>query len=507
MATTLIRSRELIVGNGSSVHDGAIVQEDGVIVAIGPYDDLQRRYRDTPVIGTGAEILLPGFVNAHHHVGLTPLQLGSPDMPLELWWITRMLCRSVNPHLDTLYGALDMISAGITTVQHIHGWVPGDQKHVEAAAEQVLLAYDQSGMRASYSYAVREQNRLVYGDDAAFVASLPPNLRGPMQAWFDRFRMSLDDMMALFESLHAKHNRRRRTRIQLAPANLHWCSDTALARLSDAASSHGVKLHIHLLETAYQKEYARRRTGGSAVTHLARFDLLGPQMTLGHGTWLNEADIAEVARTGTCICHNCSSNFRLRSGIAPLNRFATAGITTAIGLDEAGINDDRDMLQEMRMVLRAHRTPGMGDDVPTVPQVFRMATLDGAKTTAFDGQIGALAVGMAADMVLLDWSQISHPYLDPQTATLDAVVQRAKRDAVRTVICDGEVIFADGKAAKFDGAGLLQTLHAEMQTALSHDEVERRSLSHALLPHVRAFYSDYIDPARHDPFYRQNARF
>ena len=51
--------------------------------------------------------------------------------------------------------------------------------------------------------------------------------------------------------------------------------------------------------------------------------------------------------------------------MAALNAFEAKGINTAIGIDEAGINDDRDMLQEMRMVLRAHRVPGMDDEVPT----------------------------------------------------------------------------------------------------------------------------------------------
>jgi len=512
MPATLIRSRAMIVpapdATGAAVlPDGAVVQEDGVIVAVGRYDDLSRRYPAIATIGDGTQVLIPGFVNAHHHVGLTPLQLGSPDMPLELWWITRMVCRRVDPYLDTLYGAFDMIGAGITTVQHIHGWVPGTLPEVAAVSEAVLRAYDDVGMRASYCYAVREQNRLVYQDDATFVASLPADLRGPMQRWFDRFRLSLDDMMALFEDLHGRHAQRRRTRIQLAPANLHWCSDTALARIADTAQTHGVKLHIHLLETAFQKEYARRRTGGSAVAHLQRFGLLGPHMTLGHGTWLNEADIDLVARTGTCICHNCSSNFRLRSGIAPLNRFASAGITTAIGLDEAGINDDRDMLQEMRMVLRAHRIPGMDDvDVPTVPDVFRMATVNGAQTTGFAGHIGEIAVGRAADLVLLDWQQIAFPYLDCDTGVLEAVVQRAKRGAVRTVICDGVPIYRDGSITQVDAAAALQALHAQLQHALSDDEVERRGLSRALLPHVRAFYRDYIDPARHEPFYRVNSR-
>jgi 5-methylthioadenosine/S-adenosylhomocysteine deaminase len=511
MTASLIRSRATLCRATSragveQLDDGAVVQDDGIIAALGTYEDLSRRYPDMPVIGTGQDVLLPGFVNAHHHVGLTPLQLGSPDMPLELWWITRMVCRSVNPYLDTLYGAFDMIGSGITAVQHIHGWVPGTATEVAAVSEQVLRAYDDVGMRVSYCYAVREQNRLVYQDDAVFVAGLPQELRGPMQRWFDRFRMSLDDMLGLFESLHAKHSARRRTRIQLAPANLHWCSDLALDRLGQCAERHSVRLHIHLLETAYQKEYARRRTGGSAVAHLGRFGLLHERMTLGHGTWLSEADIAIVAETDTCICHNCSSNFRLRSGLAPLNAFEAAGITTAIGLDEAGINDDRDMLQEMRMVLRAHRTPGIEDDVPTVPQVFRMATAGGAQTTGFAGTIGEIVVGKAADLVLLDWNHIAAPYLDAETSMANAVVQRGQRRGVRTVLCDGEVIYDQGRITNVDQGAALAALHDELQHALSHDEMERRALSRALLPHVCAFYQGYIDPARHDPFYRTSSK-
>jgi 5-methylthioadenosine/S-adenosylhomocysteine deaminase len=263
---------------------------------------------------------------------------------------------------------------------------------------------------------------------------------------------------------------------------------------------------MHLLETAYQKEYAARRGGCSAVEYIDRFGLLGPQMTLGHGVWLTEKDIERLAETGTCVCHNCSSNFRLRSGVAALNRLEARGINTAIGIDEAGINDDRDMLQEMRMVLRAHRVPGMDDSVPTAAQVFRMATSGGAKTTAFGETIGTLAVGKAADMVLMDWRQISYPYLDQTVPLLDAVLLRAKTEGVRGVICDGEVIYANGKFTRVDRDAALRSLHDELQQALTHDEVDRRDLSKALLPHVKAFYANYIDPARHEPFYRPSSR-
>jgi cytosine/adenosine deaminase-related metal-dependent hydrolase len=434
------------------------------------------------------------------------VQLGSPDMPLELWFVTRMVSRNLNFYLDTLYSAFEMIGSGVTTVQHLHGWAPGGLAQVGAAADEIIRAYQDVGMRVSYSFAVRDQNRLVYQNDEDFVASLPPELRGPMQRWYDRLQLSLDDYMALFESLHGRHHDKRRVKIQLAPANLHWCSDAALGRLADAAGKYGVPLHMHLVETAYQKEYARRRGGCTALEYIDKFGLLGPQMTLGHGVWLSESDIARVAETGTCVCHNCSSNFRLRSGVAALNVLEANGVNTAIGMDEAGINDDRDMLQEMRLVLRAHRVPGMADDVPTTAQVLRMATLGGAKTTPYAEMIGALEVGRAADLVLLDWRQVSYPYLDAEMKLLDAVIQRAKTSGVRTVMCDGEVIYADGKFTKVDRDGALKALHDDLARALSDDEVERRQLSKALLPHVKEFYAGYFDPAQHQPFYRPSSR-
>jgi 5-methylthioadenosine/S-adenosylhomocysteine deaminase len=513
MPQSLIRSRAMVTHavdrhRSNEIADGAVVQHDGIIVEIGTYAELSRKHPDLPVIGTGGEIAVPGFVNGHHHIGLTPVQLGSPDMPLELWFVTRMVMRSLNLYLDTLYSAFEMIGSGVTTVQHLHGWAPGKLAQVEAAADEVIRAYDDVGMRVSYSFAVRDQNRLVYQRDEDFVASLPAELRGPMQRWYDRFQLSLDDHIALFQSLYGRHHDKRRIKIQLAPANLHWCSDAALGRLAETAERYHVPLHMHLVETAYQKEYARRRgDGGTAVEYLDRFGLLGPQMTLGHGVWLNASDIERVAATGTCVCHNCSSNFRLRSGVAALNELEMRGVTTAIGMDEAGINDDRDMLQEMRMVLRAHRVPGMEqDDVPTPAQVFRMGTSGGARTTGFANTIGTLAVGRAADIVLIDWRQISFPYLDAETPLLDAILQRAKPDGVRTVVCDGEVIYADGKFTKVDRDGALNALHADLQRALSDDEVERRRLSKALLPHVKAFYAGYFDPAQHRPFYAPSSR-
>ena len=256
---------------------------------------------------------------------------------------------------------------------------------------------------------------------------------------------------------HSQHHNKRRVKIQLAPANLHWCSDKALTALSDASAKYDAPMHMHLNETAYQKEYAWRRGECTALEYIDRFGMVNNRLTLGHGVWLNEKDIDRLAAAKGCVCHNCSSNFRLRSGVAALNFFEKKGINTAIGLDEAGINDDRDMLQELKLVLRAHRVPGMVEaDVPTMAQVLRMATVGGAKTTPYGETIGSLEVGKGADMVLIDWDQVAYPYLDELTPTLDAVVQRAKNQAVTMTMCDGEVIYQDGKFTKVDRTTALE---------------------------------------------------
>src|SRR5258706_13286954 len=106
MSTSLVRSRAIIARaidrqSWEQIDDGAVLQEDGVIAAVGTYADLRKRYPNTAVIGSGNEIMLPGFVNGHHHVGLTPVQLGSPDRPLELGFITRMGTRTLNIKLVT----------------------------------------------------------------------------------------------------------------------------------------------------------------------------------------------------------------------------------------------------------------------------------------------------------------------------------------------------------------------------------------------------------------------
>lgn len=513
MTFSLIRGKYIVckaIGHAVEViENSAIAQRDGKIIEIGDYATLAAKYPVDQAMGSATDVVLPGFVNGHHHIGLSSFQLGSADAPLELWLANRIAHRNVDPYLDTLYSAFQMIESGITTVQHIHR-LPGCDRTVWLkTANQILKAYQDVGMRVSYCFMVRDQNHFVYEADADFIRRLPADLGSEVKVMLQAQTAPLNDYMDCFVQLWAMWNRNQdeHVRIQLAPANLHWCSDTALLTQKEFADRYQVKLHMHLLETPYQKEYAKRRFGKTAVEHLYQLGLLHTNLTLGHGTWMNETDIHLIANTGTMICHNASSNLRFRSGIAPLNRFLESGVKVAIAVDEAGINDDQDMLQEMRLVLNLHRVPGIDQRVPKAAQVFQMATEHGAETTGFAGKIGSLEVGKAADLVLLDWQAITYPYLDDDISIIDAIVQRGRTANVKTVMIGGEIIFDSGTFTKIDKQAVLQELADSLQVPLTPEEQQRRELSRRLFPHIKQFYQDWLKPDHFTPHYCQNSRY
>ncbi|MEO1103132.1 MAG: amidohydrolase family protein, partial [Pseudomonadota bacterium] len=493
MTATLVVADHIITGfdaDGTPIvyADAAILVQGDTIAAIGPAVALRRDHPDATEVGGRGRVAIPGLINAHHHVGLTPFQAGARDQPLELWFPERLVMRDVDPRLDTLYSAFEMIASGVTTVQHLHSRAPGDTEAVLSWADAILGAYEEIGMRASYSFAMRDQNRMIYAADEAFVASLPDDLRAPTAAYLSSFALPLNDQVDVFRELRARTAQASRLAVQIAPANLHWLSDQALESAAQMAEETGAPLHMHLLETPYQEEYARRRTGGSALAYIDRFGLVGPDLTIGHGVWMCDDDIALLAERGGCLCHNCSSNLRLKSGTVDLNAFLANGIPIALGIDEAGINDDRDMLQEMRLALTLHRPPGHDAASPTAADILRMATEHGAATTPFKGTVGRLAPGMLADIVLLDYARITYPWQDPAIPLVDVLLRRARAGAVETVMVNGSVIYHEGSFLRLDRDATLEEIAAALARPDTPREAERRRLAAALLDPVRSFY-------------------
>ena len=504
MASSLIRGKYVICattadGDAKVIEDGAVFQRDGDIVDVGPYGDLKGRHQADEEIGSTHHVVLPGMVNAHHHVGMKPFQLGSMDRSFELWLGERMGEKQADKYLETLWCATEMIESGITTVNHMHSPSKGPRRPGETNAEvmfdearQVIRAYDESGMRVAFSQPLWDQNRLAY-DDEAFLETLPADLQARSRRWLDGAGIPHEDYWQLNSELVRDygHDRFERVRILLFPVNMQWCSDSLLMSSKEFAARHDTGIHIHLVETMYQKQYGLRTFGKTPLAHLYELGFLGPEVSIDHGVWLTEADIELMGEMGIMLTHQPSSNFRLMSGMAPLNRLLARGITVALGIDEAGLNDDNDILQEMRLAMKIHRVPGIDQVGPSSGQILHVTTVGGAKTTLFDNRIGSIEKGKAADLVLMDLERLSRPYLDAGQSIVDVVLYRGKMIDVDTVMIAGEVVYKDRKFTRLDKDDIAAQLGKSLARDLNPSEAERRTLGKELMPHVKRFYQGW----------------
>ena len=176
---------------------------------------------------------------------------------------------------------------------------------------------------------------------------------------------------------------------------------------NETATTHIYTLSLHdaLPTCLNRREYGRRTWGHTPVEHLDHLGFLGPEVSCAHSVWLTEQDIDIMALTGATACHNPSSNLRLQNGISPVNSMLRKGVNVALGTDSTAINDDDDMVQEMRLAAKLHRQPGMGNPALDSHQTLRLATANAARPTSFQGKIGAIEKGRFADLVLLDRSE------------------------------------------------------------------------------------------------------
>ena len=135
-----------------------------------------------------------------------------------------------------------------------------------------------------------------------------------------------------------------------------------------------------------------------------------------------------------------------------------------------------------------------------------MATEHGALTTGFGTHIGRLDEGRAADMVLVRWSQIAHPFLDPDVPVIDAVVQRGKPSGVDTVLIGGVPVLRDGRFTRVDEEAAVQDLARFLAGPPDDDERLRRAMANQLMPHIEKFYEGYLENEPFEPYEHRHSR-
>ena len=362
-------------------------------------------------------------------------------------------------------------------------------------------------MRVAFSSYLRNQNRVVYTGDDDFLGGLPADLADDVRRYLSVAHMSDDDYFTFCETMVDEYHNHPsgKVRVLFSPANAQWNSDDFLVRCKEQAARHRTGIHMHLAESPYQKDYGIRAWGKTPVEHLQDLEFLGPEVSFAHAVWLTERDIDLLADAGATVAHNASSNLRLKNGIAPVNPMLARGVKVAMGTDSTAINDDDDFLQEMRLVSKLHRQPGLEQPAITMEQVLTMASANAATPTGFGDEIGALEVGRRADMVLVRLDDLEDPYLDPNTPPLELVLGRAKAKDITTVIVDGEVLLQDGAHTRANKADVARELREQLSRPLEPETLATRRMAGQLAPYVEQFYRSR-PPAMGPPHYVYNSR-
>jgi 5-methylthioadenosine/S-adenosylhomocysteine deaminase len=239
----------------------------------------------------------------------------------------------------------------------------------------------------------------------------------------------------------------------VAPHSTYLLSEDQLRAVAALAAEHGARVHIHACETTAELAAVRQRHGRTPIEVLRDTGLLGPGTVLAHGVHLTPADIALVAEAGAVVSHCPASNQKLASGFAPVPELLAAGVPVALGTDGAASANDLDLWVAMRLAtypLAARTAPGTLD----AAGVLALATAGGA-TAAGAADLGTIAVGGRADLVVLDPSS---PSLTPSYDAHSTAAYAASRADVRWVVAAGRVVVDDRRLVTIDVDGAVAAL-------------------------------------------------
>jgi 5-methylthioadenosine/S-adenosylhomocysteine deaminase len=242
---------------------------------------------------------------------------------------------------------------------------------------------------------------------------------------------------------------------------------------------------MHLLETSTQRAWLDANYPDGILKFLDRLGFLSPRLTLAHCTWARPDELELIAARGATISVNTSSNLHLRSGIAPLKEMVKRGCRVALGLDGSTFDEDDDALREMRLAHLLHQGIAFTTDVDR-PSMLRMAFQNGRLSVTNKDDGGALAPGMPADILVLDWDAVDHERVRPDLDPQDMLFARSTMRHIHELIVAGRPVVRDGQVLNIDYPAMrdemLERLRAGMQqnTGLSAaiGELERAITAH-----------------------------
>lgn len=437
------------------ISDGALVLDGRQIVWVGPTDELPAHFAESAGqrLDARGKIVLPGFVNTHHHFyqTLTRVIPAAQDAVLFDWLKTLYpIWAELTPEdvrISTQLALTELLLSGCTTSSdHHYLWPNGSRLDDQFAAAEVI-GVRFHGARGSMSLGESD-------------GGLPP----------DRVTETEDAILAdcqrVVEAFH-QPGRFGMRRVVLAPCSPFSVTPELMRQSAALARSFGpqmdVHLHTHLAETADEEAFCLEKFGQRPGDYAQELGWTGKDVWHAHCVHLNRDEIDNFAATHTGVAHCPTSNMRLASGIAPVRAMRDAGVPVGLGVDGSASNDGSHLLEEVRHCLLLQRV--LGDPrAMTAREALEIATRGGAAVLGRD-DIGALGPGMAADVIGFDLNRLAYAGAavhDPVAALVFCSPQ-----PVDFAFVNGRQLVADGQPRQIDLHRLIDAHNRAAQALLA----------------------------------------
>jgi len=447
MPTLLARNADVLVTMDEErreLRNAGLFIRDGMIEQVGPSADLPAT-ADT-VLDLSGQIVLPGFVNCHHHLDQT---------------LTRNIPAGQNTNLFPWLRA------------HYRLWAARTPASARTATIVGLAELALSGCTTAFDHAYVFQNGCRVDDQIQAASELGSRFvvsRGSMSLGESKGGLPPDDCVededAILKDsqrvIQQYHDPKPGSMLQiaLAPCSPFSVSANLMRDSARLAREYGVRLHTHLCETLDEERYTLQHLGLRPVAYMESLDWVAEDVWYAHAIHVNDDEVRLFAEKGAGVSHCPSSNMRLASGIAPTKKYLDTGVRTGLGVDGSASNDCSNMLLEARMALLLGRLkigllppegpqtvlstsdPLRADEWLTARQVLEMATLGGAAVLG-RSDIGSLAPGKCGDFFTLDLNAVGYAggLGDPVAAVLFCAPQTARHTVVggRSIVTDGRI--------------------------------------------------------------------
>jgi len=418
-------------------HPGTIVFDESQIVAVGPAGSVAVPEGAQIVDGRGRLAVLPGLIDAHCHSSL--LKGFSEDAQLMDWLPQYQREHQALTEKDAYYACLvtfmEALKGGTTTLLDMYRFL-----HQGAAAAGKL------GIRA---------HLVPYAADH------------PTKHFFETLEST--------EQLIRDHHDTQRGRIKVWAGLEHitYCSESMFRACRDLSDTYGVNIHAHTSEQQEEVAAVQALFGDVPVRKFLDWGILKPGSVLAHCVWVNDDEIQILADTGTGVAHCPTSNMKLASGAAPLEKFRDAGVTVGLGTDGGISNNSVSMFEIMKIGSLLQKVTHLDATAVSAADALRMATIDSARLLGIDAEVGSLEVGKQADLITLDLWQ---PHMLPLARSeghdpvLWNLVFAARASDVRDVWVQGRQLLKAGEITALDENDALEAVHEQTLSLLARRE-------------------------------------